>query len=123
MHDLHDTIPASALPTLARLAFGDKDALYAAYIPLFTEGGLFVPTVREHRLGDAMEIVVTLPGETASRTVAGQVAWITPAHAPGGRPQGVGVAFAGDIESRALKARIEDLLGAALASARPTQVF
>jgi type IV pilus assembly protein PilZ len=117
------TLLDPAQPTRARLAFADKNALYAAYIALFTEGGLFVATEREHRLGDAFELDVTLPGEVLSHSVPGTVAWITPAHAPGGRLQGVGVAFADHLESRMLKARIEDLLGAALASARPTQVF
>lgn len=123
MDDTYSTFPVPAEPTRARLAFGDKNTLYAAYIALFTEGGLFVATEREHRLGDAFELAVTLPGEALSYTVPGTVAWITPAHAPGGRLQGVGVAFADALESRVLKARIEDILGAALASARPTQVF
>ncbi|WP_157266242.1 PilZ domain-containing protein [Azohydromonas aeria] len=115
--------PGASQPTRVQLSFEDQAALYGAYIPLFGEGGLFVATPREHRLGDAFELVLALPGESELLAVSGKVAWITPAHAPGGRPQGVGVAFAGDVASRALKARIEDILGATLASARPTQVF
>jgi type IV pilus assembly protein PilZ len=113
----------AAAPTRVKLVFDDKNALYAAFIPLFTEGGLFIATDQEHRLGDAFELAVSLPGEPVPRVVAGKVAWITPAHAAGGRAQGVGVALAGDAESRLLKARIEEILGSALASARPTQVF
>lgn len=114
-----DAAPLTRVP----LVFDDKSALYAAFIPLFTEGGLFIATAQEHRLGDAFELAVSLPGEAAPRVVSGKVAWITPAHAAGGRAQGVGVALAGDAESRLLKARIEEILGSALASARPTQVF
>ncbi|WP_029001766.1 PilZ domain-containing protein [Azohydromonas australica] len=114
-----DAAPA----TRVQLVFNDKAALYAAYIPLFTEGGLFIATSREHGLGDVFELELTLPGEAECRVVAGKVAWITPAHAAGGRAQGVGVALAGDAESRTLRARIEEILGSALASARPTQVF
>jgi type IV pilus assembly protein PilZ len=113
----------AAPPTRVQLVFDDKNALYAAFIPLFTEGGLFIATDQEHRLGDAFELAVSLPGEPVPRVVVGKVAWITPAHAVGGRAQGVGVALAGDTESRLLKARIEEILGSALASARPTQVF
>jgi type IV pilus assembly protein PilZ len=113
----------AAAPTRVKLVFDDKNALYAAFIPLFTEGGLFIATDQEHRLGDAFELAVSLPGEPVARVVAGKIAWITPAHAAGGRAQGVGVALAGDAESRLLKARIEEILGSALASARPTQVF
>ncbi|MDZ5458314.1 PilZ domain-containing protein [Azohydromonas lata] len=114
--------PAPAQPTLVQLVFSDRQALSTTYIPLFTEGGLFIATAHEHRLGDAFELLLTLPGETERRTVAGKVAWITPAHAPGGRPQGVGVAFNGSEESRAVKALIESLL-ADSAGARSTQVF
>ena len=123
MNDSLHTDLVSAQPTLVQLAFADRPALYAAYIPLFAEGGLFIPTAREHRLGDSYELVLTLPGESERRAVTGKVAWITPASATGGRAQGVGVVFAGDAQSRALKARIEEILGAELASVRPTQVF
>ncbi|NML17398.1 PilZ domain-containing protein [Azohydromonas caseinilytica] len=123
MNDSLPIEPIPAQPTLVPLALTDRAALYAAYIPLFAEGGLFIATAREHRLGDLYEVVLTLPGETERRTVAGKVAWITPVNATGGRAQGVGVVFAGDAESRALKARIEEILGAELASVRPTQVF
>jgi type IV pilus assembly protein PilZ len=115
--------PNPTPPTLVQLSFSDQQALHAAYMPMFSEGGFFIATGHEHRLGDGFELLVTLPGEAERRTVAGKVALITPANAPGGRPQGVGVAFAGDTESRALKALIEAILGAAVSSSRPTQVF
>ena len=114
--------PAPAQPTLAQLVFSDRQALQTSYIPLFTVGGLFIATANEHRLGDAFELLLTLPGESERRTVAGKVAWITPAHAPGGRPQGVGVAFNGSEESRAAKALIEGLLADG-AAPRSTQMF
>ena len=123
MNPNHTFDPDATPPTRVQLVFNDKPALYAAYIPLFTEGGLFIATSREHRLGDAFELELTLPGEAERRVVAGKVAWITPAHAAGARAQGVGVALAGDADSRALRARIEEILGSTLASARPTQVF
>ena len=31
-------------PSVIQLVFREKGALYAAYIPAFTDGGLFVPT-------------------------------------------------------------------------------
>ena len=34
-------------PSVMQLAIKEKAALYAAYIPLFTEGGIFVPTQRD----------------------------------------------------------------------------
>jgi type IV pilus assembly protein PilZ len=55
--------------------------------------------------------------------VAGKVAWITPANASGGRTQGVGVRFPADEKTRTLKLRIEEILGTAIASAKPTQTI
>jgi type IV pilus assembly protein PilZ len=55
--------------------------------------------------------------------VAGKVAWITPANASGGRTQGVGVRFPNDEKTRMLKAKIEEMLGTQLQSAKPTQTI
>ena len=54
---------------------------------------------------------------------AGKVAWVTPARASGNRTQGVGVRFPNDEKSRLLKIKIEEILGAHLASDRPTQTI
>ena len=51
------------------------------------------------------------------------MAWITPANASGGRTQGVGVRFPSDEKSRLLKVKIEELLGTAIQSAKPTQTI
>ena len=112
---------AAARPAVIQLAIREKGALYAAYIGLFAEGGIFVPTAREYRLGMAVYLLLTLPEEGQRYAVAGEVAWITPAGASGGRAQGIGVRFPADEKSHQLKARIEQLLGPHLASERATQ--
>jgi type IV pilus assembly protein PilZ len=48
---------------------------------------------------------------------------VTPAKAAGGRTQGVGIVFPKDEKSRALKLKIEEILGAHMASERPTQTI
>jgi type IV pilus assembly protein PilZ len=106
-----------------QLAIKEKAALYAAYIPFFAEGGIFVPTPREYRLGDDVYVLLTLPEDTQRYPVAGRVAWVTPARAAGNRTQGIGIQFPNDDKSRVLKARIEEILGSALASERPTQTI
>lgn len=93
-----------------RLAIKEKAALYAAYIPFFSEGGIFVPTQREYRLGDDVYVLLTLPEDTQRYPVAGRVAWVTPARAAGNRTQGIGIQFPKDDKSRVLKARIEEIL-------------
>lgn len=112
-----------ARPSVVQLAIKEKAALYAAYIPLFTEGGMFIPTAREYKLGDDVYVLLTLPEDTQRYPVAGKVAWITPAKAAGNRTQGVGVRFPADEKSRLLKIKIEEILGAHLASDRPTQTI
>lgn len=110
-------------PSVIQLVFKEKNALYAAYIPLFAEGGLFVPTAREYRLGDDIYLLLTLPDDPQRYPVAGKVAWLTPPNASGGRTQGVGVRFPVDEKTRVLRIRIEELLGTSIQSAKPTQTI
>ena len=114
---------AAARPSVIQLVFREKGALYAAYMPLFAEGGLFVPTTREYKLGEDIYLLLSLPEDPQRYPVAGKVGWITPANASGGRTQGVGVKFPSDEMTRALKQKIEDALGTMLQSAKPTQTI
>lgn len=114
---------SSARPSVVQLAIKEKAALYAAYIPLFKEGGVFFPTARDYQLGADVYVLITLPDDTQRYPVAGKVAWVTPAKASGNRTQGVGVRFPNDEKSRLLKLKIEEILGSLLASERPTQTI
>jgi type IV pilus assembly protein PilZ len=115
-------LPASR-PSVIQLVFREKGALYAAYMPVFTDGGLFVPTTREYKLGDDIYLLLSLPDDPQRYPVAGKVGWLTPANASGGRTQGVGVRFPNDEKTRGLKLRIEEVLGTAISSAKPTQTI
>jgi type IV pilus assembly protein PilZ len=108
-------------PSVVQLVFREKGALYAAYIPMLANGGIFVPTTRNYRLGDDVYLLLTLPDDPQRYPVAGKVAWLTPANAAGGRTQGVGVSFPADEKTNVLKLKIEELMGAQLQSAKPTQ--
>jgi type IV pilus assembly protein PilZ len=110
-------------PSVIQLVFREKGALYAAYMPLLTDGGLFVPTTRDYRLGDDLYLLLTLPHDPQRYPVAGKVVWITPPNASGGRTQGVGVRFPSDEKTRSLKKKIEELLGTSVSSAKPTQTI
>jgi type IV pilus assembly protein PilZ len=115
--------PTAARPSVVQLVFRDKNALYAAYIPIMAEGGIFVPTTREYRLGEDVYLLLTLPDDPQRYPVAGKVGWITPANASGGRTQGVGVRFPTDEKTRALKLKIEEILGTMVSSSKPTQTL
>jgi len=115
------TVPAqpAARPSVIQLVFRERGALYAAYMPMFSEGGIFVPTTRDYRLGEDIYLLLSLPDDPQRYPVAGKVGWITPANASGGRTQGVGVRFPNDEKSRALRARIETTIS----SVKPTQTI
>jgi type IV pilus assembly protein PilZ len=117
------TSSTSPRPSVIQLAIKEKAALYAAYIPLFMEGGIFIPTAREYKLGDDIYVLLSLPDDPQRYPVAGKVAWVTPAKAAANRTQGVGIQFPRDEKSRLLKVKIEEILGASLGSERPTQTI
>jgi len=116
-------LPATAgRPAVLSLAIREKAALYAAYMPYLKNGGIFVPTNRPYKLGDEVYLILTLMDDPTKYAVAGRVVWISP---PGGtaRMPGIGVHFPGDETGIAVRRSIEDLLGAALKSGRPTHTI
>ena len=110
-------------PSVIQLVFREKGALYAAYVSVFSDGGLFVPSTREYQLGDDIYLLLSLPGDPQRYPVAGKVGWITPANTSGGRTQGVGVRFPNDDKTRQLKMKIEETLGTSIQSNKPTQTL
>ncbi len=117
------TAATGARPSVIQLAIKEKAALYAAYMPMFADGGVFIPTAKDYKLGDDVYVLLSLPEDTQRYPVAGKVAWITPARAAGNRTQGVGVKFPADEKTKLLKQKIESILGAHLNSDRPTQTI
>jgi type IV pilus assembly protein PilZ len=114
-------VPNAGRPSVIQLVFREKGALYAAYMPMFSEGGIFVPTTRDYKLGEDIYLLLSLPDDPQRYPVAGKVGWITPANASGGRTQGVGVRFPVDEKAKLLKLKIEEILGTQISSSKPTQ--
>lgn len=85
--------PGGAQPGILTLNIKDKSALFAAYMPFIRNGGLFIPTSKEYRLGDEVFILLTLMDSSERLPVAGKVVWVTPRAAQGKRVQGIGVQF------------------------------
>jgi type IV pilus assembly protein PilZ len=113
---------AGARPAVLSLSIKEKAALYAAYMPYLRNGGIFVPTTRPYQLGDDVYLILTLLDDTTRIPVAGRVVWVSPA-AGGNKTPGIGVHFPADESGVAARKRIEDALGAALKSARPTHTL
>jgi type IV pilus assembly protein PilZ len=116
-----DGVPSR--PSVIQLVFREKGALYAAYVPILANGGIFVPSTRPYKLGDDVYLLLTLPDDPQRYPIAGKVAWITPANAAGGRTQGVAVSFSNDEKVRVLRQKIETILGTQMQSAKPTQTI
>lgn len=120
---MNNNSSATPRPSVIQLAIKEKTALYAAYIPLFADGGIFIPVSRDYQLGDDVYVLLSLPDDPQRYPVAGKVAWVTPAKAANNRTQGIGIAFPKDEKSRVLKLKIEEILGAQIGSDRPTQTI
>lgn len=110
-------------PSVMQLTLKDRAALFAAYIPSFTDGGIFSVTSRDYALGDELYVLLSLPDDPQRHAIAGIVAWITPANAQSGRSQGVGIKFPSDQSAEPVKRKIEALLGPLLLSDRPSQTI
>ena len=107
------------------LQFSPKDAntLFAHYITKFTHGGMFVPTARAFEMGAEVILALSLPQRPERFALRGRVAWITPAKAPYGRSQGIGIAFEEGEKTLAAIDAIGAILGDLLRSGRGTQTF
>jgi type IV pilus assembly protein PilZ len=112
-----------ARPTVLSLAIKEKAALYAAYMPFLKHGGIFVPTQKPHKIGDEIYLILALMDDTAKYPIAGKVAWITPPSAAHNKAQGIGLHFPDDESGHRVRARIEEILGAALRSSRATHTL
>ena len=104
------------------LTIKDKSALYAAYMPFISGGGLFIPTKKNYQLGDEVFMLLTLMDEPEKIPVAGKIIWITPVGAQGNRAAGIGVQFSDQDEGTA-RNKIETYLAGALEADRPTHTL
>jgi type IV pilus assembly protein PilZ len=111
-----------ARPGVLSLTIKDKNALYAAYMPFLKGGGIFIPSTRPYKLGEEVFMLLSLMESKEKIPVAGHVVWITPKGAQGSRTAGVGVQF-NEKDSGLARSKIENALGGALNSDRPTHTM
>jgi type IV pilus assembly protein PilZ len=100
------------------IGFNDIKELYRSYMPFLKNGGLFVRTPRQYKMGQSLALSVTLPDALEPLSVSGKVAWITPHGSQSSSPAGVGITFIDDKSQ--LGAKIEKLLGGMLNAPDPT---
>ena len=57
----------------------DKEALYDSYMSFLRNGGLFIQTSQEYRLGEEVLVLLKLLDQPKKRLpVKGRVVWVTP---------------------------------------------
>ncbi|HMV04672.1 MAG TPA: PilZ domain-containing protein [Accumulibacter sp.] len=116
-------IAAPPRPSVLSLNINSKSALYAAYMPVLRNGGIFVPTTRNYSIGDEVFMLLSLMDDAAKLPIAGTVVWITPLGAQNNKVQGIGVHFKNDESGVEARRRIEGLLGGVMQSGRPTHTI
>ncbi len=104
------------------LTIKDKSALYMAYMPYVKNGGLFIPTNKNYRLGAEVFLLLTLMDDAERLPVAGKVIWVTPRGAQGKRTAGIGVQFS-DQDGGTTQKKVETYLAGALKAERPTHTM
>lgn len=116
-------VPPATKQGILSLTIKDKGALYAAYMPYIKNGGIFIPTNKQYKLGDEVFILLKLMDEADKMPVVGKVVWKTPQAAQGNRVSGIGVQFAEDTDGEAVRNKIETYLAGSLKSDRLTHTM
>ncbi|MEW6446382.1 MAG: PilZ domain-containing protein [Pseudomonadota bacterium] len=97
----------------------DKATLYASYMPIIKNGGLFLPGQSQLRMGQEVFLVLSMMNSPERVRVAARVVWVTPPGAQGNRPAGVGVQFL-EADQGQTRAKIENYLAGAMGGDQPT---
>ncbi len=109
-------------PSVLSLTIKERAALYAAYMPFIQGGGLFIPTDKPFKIGQEVFLLLNLVKEPNRLKVAGHVVWQT-TRAQANKPLGIGVQFSAENGGNEAMSKIENILGSALKSSRPTHTM
>ena len=90
-------------------------------MPFITNGGLFIPTDKQYKLGEEIFLLLNIMDEADKIPVAGKVVWIPPKGAQGNRSAGIGVQFSDQDDTA--RVTIENHLAGSLESDRPTHTM
>ncbi|MGH1539470.1 MAG: PilZ domain-containing protein [Arenicella sp.] len=121
---MSESIAASAdvRPSVISISIKDKQALYMAYMPFITNGGLFIPSAKNYKIDDEVFLLLKVMDEPDKIPIAGRVVWVTPENAQDNRSKGVGIQF-NDEDAGMIVNMIETKLGASLKSQRRTHTM
>jgi uncharacterized protein (TIGR02266 family) len=75
------------------IGFASDSNFYTGFSENISEGGVFVATFREHRLGDRIDVSFTLPGDDHPLRLHAEVRWIRSQDPHDESPPGYGLQF------------------------------
>ena len=107
--------------TIVNLTIRDLDELYACFMPVVINGGLFIESSQQHKLGDEVFVVLELLNEPDKFPLSGKVVWVSPPGVGSNRKSGFAIQL--PEENRDLVGMIETHLSGRLNSDKPTQTF
>lgn len=119
---LNPTGSETGKKNLLTVVLKDKAALYASFMPFIKGGGIFIPTNQLFRLGEEVFVLVKFMDEIDKLNIVGEVIWITPRGAQGGRAAGIGIKFKDDKNSEILK-KFETVLAGSEKAERATHTL
>ncbi len=104
---------------MLNVRFETVDQLHQGYMSFIENGGIFIKTTEDYKIGDEVFMLITLPDDTERHPVAGKIVWITPRAAVGNRVPGIGVQISDQDKGRT-RNKIEGLLEGIIDSDVPT---
>ena len=100
----------------------DLETLYRSYLVFINNGGLFVPSARNHQIGEEVFVAFTLPGSSERYPLNGKIIWLN-AKGTTTKPSGFGIQFGNDINSQKLKNDVDRLLAGTSEYDKPTSTM
>ncbi len=113
----------AARPSVFSVTLKNKASLYMAYLPFIKGGGLFLPSNKEHKIGDELIVLLSFMDEPQRVPIVSNVIWINPPHAAGNRPQGVAVQLPDTDGGKQLRGKIDQLLAGTQTSGKATHTL
>lgn len=97
----------------------DTEVLYSSYLTFVNGGGIFVPSARNHHLGEEVFVAFTLPGGSDRYPLNGKIIWVNHKQS-GNKPAGFALQFGSDPNSTRMRNEIERLLAGQVDSPKAT---
>ena len=110
-----DLKPSTTRPLIVTLK--SKDQLYSYYMPQLKNGGIFLPSspgAPTPNQGSKINLLLSLPDETAKNTVTGTVVWVNWQPTAMGAQAGCGIHFDDTPSNKVLRDKIEKQLAGIL---------